>query len=634
MKRTFKHKDGTRVTVDIPEGSTPADVAALIEAEKSRIEGQMKEATLPPVLPTGGAMGSAAQGAAFGFYPEIYAALTAIQNVDPSLYGPVRDRIEQKLAESGNPLSEMAGGVLSSMLPGGAVARMAKGMGYLPKLAAIALGGAGEGAIAGAGHADPGERGAGALTGGVVGGLAGAGLSGAGSIVGRGGKWMMDLLRLNSVDEIAGKIIHSATKGAPMEAVGDAGTVGDATRGLQNIAGVVAQTPGAEAGKMAKYYAARQMRSNDRMVEALMEGFEAGGGKKVLGVDDIEEVINQRSQQVGHMYDVAYYDWVDQGVTLERLFNDPGVNRIIPNALNSLKRQEFLGGTVHMPHNSKTAESILDVFDDPSAQFSVPFLHQINKGIQDGIEMASRAGEREKVRELTGMNKLLSGIIEDASPAFREAQQFAEYTFRIGEARDAGMGALSDKVKLSDLHKTFADFGIGETSGELKDAFRAGFLESVIQAGTTKPQFEGSLVKAFDVPLYQSKTQFVMESPPHFRALQKVAADERKYAETYKRTRPRIPGGDPLGVGATTSSVPADIFRAGVWQSPWAYGALGQKGMRAFGERRGAELSERLAPLMLDRTIGMQYIPPTFNKYLNPYIGAGAVGFAAPALGR
>jgi hypothetical protein len=99
----------------------------------------------------------------------------------------------------------------------------------------------------------------------------------------------------------------------------------------------------------------------------------------------------------------------------------------------------------------------------------------VKKDLRDAIEVASRAGQNNRARELGKIHSVLDQALEEASPAYRMANDQFATASRAIDAIDTGRAAASGRSRAPDNIAAFQRMAPEEQS-----AFRAGYVDPLI----------------------------------------------------------------------------------------------------------------------------------------------------------
>ena len=464
------------------DGSAPAGVAY------NPANGRMEDLTLRP----NGGRGQAAaqglgQGLGFGLMDETVGALYGATG--PGSYDQNRDyalasmRADLDSARKNYPVTaygaEIAGGAASSMAGASAL-----GLQAAPTVAGRAVQGgaigAGEGALYGfgAGSGDIADRawsaGKGFLLGGATGAAAPYAIEGvrqgfdkavAGPVASmrsgasevRASRAVQSALERSgrTVDEIDRAIRGAAGEGQPMYAVADA----MGTSGQRMLAGA-ARTPGAARQEIIEYLAGRQDGQADRLGRFVSEALEAP--------DTAAARISSLKAQRGAAATTAY-DAARQGSGAVNL------NDAIQTIDDLMKRNPILGesalGKTDM--GGKLSDLRGKLTNDASQLIDFDDVLSVKQDLGSVIKQAKKSGGVPP--ELAKVYGALDAALENASPAYRQANDNFARASKVIDQVDAGKAATSSRVRADDSVSIF-----NSLSPEEQAAFRAGYADPVI----------------------------------------------------------------------------------------------------------------------------------------------------------
>lgn len=396
------------------------------------------------------------------------------------------------------------GGAATGRLAGNLVGRVAPRFAqavsstYAGRMAGDAASGAAQGALSAYGHDQ--DIGTGAAIGSIAGGLArpvmsagGAALRGIGGLIGVGNTGRAQnaiaqaLLRSGSTpDEIANDLATATAQGQPEYMVADA--LGNS--GQRMLTGV-ARSPGDMRQQIAEQLQRRQTGQGRRLSSALSEGFNAP-----RTAEQTKSALEAaRDTEADRAYEMARY-----GLTPEDFDNAVVPQGNIRNYLETLPKprvdvrpvvaaiDDRIGG---MQGSGVTGDSIDSALTGFRNRLSAPAenlpegVHAmdlsdfdrvlgVKKDLRDAIEVARRAGQGNRVRELNKVHTVLDRALEDASPAYRQANdRFAQASRNI-EAVDQGSAAAM-RGRVEDTIPTFRGM-----TPEQQTAYRVGYADPYI----------------------------------------------------------------------------------------------------------------------------------------------------------
>ena len=416
------------------------------------------------------------QGLSLGFADEIEAGVRA--PFSDRSYDQIANEIRarNKAYETANPGKAFGMQLGGGLLTGGAgAARVAtlKGIQQAPKLlrygATYPGVGAAEGAIAGAGYADPGRRGTGALVGSGVG--AGAGIA-APLLVGGATKAVSPIVTKIS-DKAAEKVAQRAVarslardKMTPeqglqaMKDMGEGAALFDVGPNVSALGGTIANRPGAGLTDVVDFVEARRAGQPTRVFNALKNAvgptgtsvklteesgaFQSALNKMVPFTDELQELISRPAMQ--DAWKEAQITARNRGIPLED-FKD-----VFQNA----NRGEIKTELLHLL--KKGLDDVIEPKRGPSGQLSTEYGQNRLKSMQD---------LRTKFRKLAGdlnedYDKVLKASFEDK---------------KLGSAYDFGeRDALMPSVSIDDVTARVANM----SDAELR-ALRTGTIKKIEQ---------------------------------------------------------------------------------------------------------------------------------------------------------
>lgn len=489
----------------------PAQPAAPLADSLSNLSGAFSQATTPmqgPPIPEDMALrekaknyytkndmgaglsgaGGFAQGGTFGLSDEITAAL---QSLRPNLTYDQALAIERgrlDAARATHPVAayggEVAGGVASGLATGGNFVGSAK---TLPSMMGrSALVGAGQGAIYGYGA---GEGGAGnrvksaALSAAIGGGIgAAAPAVGQGIKLGyravanpiaaalnipsptRAARGVYTALKRSGMtaEDVQAALNSAKAEGQGMFTIADA--LGPSGQGALNGA---ARTPGAAKQEVVDFLTNRQGGQGDRLGSFLADAL----GSPDTAVQRAASLTAARGNAANAAYDAARTGAAPADIR--------GALSVIDDRLRPMSKGMGISGdgidAILSRYRGRLAVA------NPRKGVSSVELSDFNRvlgvkqDLADEIGKAVRSGENNKARELGKLKDALDAALEQASPAYRTANDEFARASRVIDAIDAGKAATSPRVRAADTVQAF-----GKMTPEQQAAFRSGYSDPVI----------------------------------------------------------------------------------------------------------------------------------------------------------
>lgn len=472
--------------------------------------------------------GSFAQGALFGFADEAEAGIRAIWDRAPGedygdAYLRLRDRARGELAEfrERRPVlsigAEIAGGFA---VPGvGTGVAVARGATLGARVARGAAGGAGTGALFGAGTAGeledvPREAGTGAVVGATAGTVLPAGVeagrrtfsavrsavspeAGAAQRIGQA-------VRRDEMtpEQIAGALDEARQLGRPATAA-DVG--GEAVRRELEVA---AQSPGAAGQIVERVLGPRNQGQLSRLSKDLVRGT---GVKADVIEDVVTKTMTLRSNAARPVY--------------ARAMDFPAeLNDDIVDAWNAAIKTPL--GKQAMGK----ARKILNVekFDE------APLMDRIDafkRGLDDVIRSAKRKGENAIARKALEVKKELVELVDAVNPDYKKARQIWEDGSSYLNAIDRGREVLKPSFTAAKMRREIAEMTDAE-----QEAFRIGVVDAVVTRLRQQSAKEPNLIKLLRSPEMRDKLKAVMK-PDRAAELDKILDIEDAMFRTASQAR-------------------------------------------------------------------------------------------------
>jgi hypothetical protein len=426
----------------------------------------------------GGALRSAVQGLSFGFGEEAEAALTGrpVQEIR----GEMREFREQypKTAFA----TELAGGALTGGLGAARGAGAMAGRTLLRRGAETFARSAAPAALAGAGQAEEGNRLAGAITGGVLGGAVSVPASAVATrfanTISRGGarpdavaQEIADLsLRANLPADQLGQRAARLSQVAPDARVGD--VIGrPAMRRLRGIAAL-----GGEPGERVEQTMVERIAGRPERMQQALTRTTGKAAEDILETTD--EIIARRSQQAKALYDQVRENPPLDSQELERLIaSRPSLRRATQQAQN-LAAEEG----VSLP--------MMDTPAGPVPLRTAEFLDYTKRALDDMLYRGKMPGEGGLGRaELAAIGKTraeLMDLLDDALPGYREARNAFAGETALKSALEDGATLASKRPGPNEIRRMVGELG---TDSE-REMFQRGYLDGLrgkIDADQLKP---------------------------------------------------------------------------------------------------------------------------------------------------
>lgn len=415
--------------------------------------------------------------------------------IDPGRGGRLRQI--QDAYETTNPKSataaEVTGGVVGSLpLAGAAVGAAMKPASMAGKALAGGLigvgGGATEGAISGAGRADPGERGAGAMEGALIGGGLGAALGAVAPVAGAGIKKLSQRVKKLDVRTIAQELgvsmpaarsvkaalVNDDLSGA-MDRIKLSGEdamladAGDATGALFDAA---TKTGGEALSVGRKAVGERATQAGQRLTKRLDDILGQAGGIRAAarGIAQKSSAARQAAYERAYAQPINYA--AEQGRKIEGV-----LARIPPNTLRKAVAEANEG---MIEQGLQNMQILADIAEDGSVSFrEMPNVRQL-----DAIKRALGDVAQREVDEFgrpTGAGIRASRLAGDLRDAVKDAVPDYGTAVKLGGDKIAEDNALRIGKGLLTRNVTFEEVrdAMRGASQEAKDAARRGLREHI-----------------------------------------------------------------------------------------------------------------------------------------------------------
>ena len=423
--------DGGKYEVSGPEGMTDQQVYAAVTSNAGT---QEKKPASNALL---GAARSYTEGATLGWGDDLGLAAAAVaaklSGVDDKSYGDIYDSMQQRYqAEQGqfreeNPGLSLGAELLGGVATGGTIAR---GLGkfaagplatYAPRAANLAsrapraiaypASGAAAGAIGGAGFAGPESRGEGAAVGALFGGGIGAGAAIGGSVASAIASRLPRNQASRAERTIARELERSGVTpeiaNKRLDRLGERGMIADI---IPDLAETVAQVPGAARTRATQALVGRELRQPGNLRKAARSAV----GETANYVDEIERLAQKRAADAGPLYRSALAMPLNVTRELASIFKRPSMQTALKKA-ESMAREEggVIAGNVNRVNYAKLA-------------------------LDDMISEARRAGQGNRVRQLTQTKNDMLRIVDDQVPDYAAARKAWEEPSRAMDVIELG----------------------------------------------------------------------------------------------------------------------------------------------------------------------------------------------------
>lgn len=488
------------------------------------------------------------------------------------------------------PALEFGGGaapalaaMLAAPVTGGATAPAAaaagaRSMGALSRLAANpyargAVIGGGTGAVAGAGSAKPGERGAGATSGAVVGTVLGTATPAVIRAGGAGAQWLRDRVAPSeatvtkaAVGKVSRAVKESGMTPAQVEqrvlqdrARNIPSTIANADPALVDLAETVAQRSGPSGRIVEKKLGEQTTGARERTYTQTRKGLQPG-----QYYDDLKKLQDEMRAKADPLYKQAY----SHGEV-----NDPAVLKFLelPQFKQGIKRAEKL-----LKAEGRELDLYREVVDPKTGekfkQFipTVETLDQVKRGLDTLIEketdsITGKVSDFGRVY-INKKNEFLN-TLDSAVPDYGKARAVYKGDAELAEAMRSGMNDFNrlDHEQVIDL--------IGKMGAAEKDAFRTGVVRDLYSKIMDPSGNINAAQRIIGSPEMQAKLQPLFDSPAKFDMFRSALEREAQLfqqsnrilggAATGRRTQARERFEEGPGVGAAV----ADAVSGGFWGS-------------------------------------------------------------------
>jgi hypothetical protein len=496
MPKLIGMPDGSMV--EFPDDMSDAQISSVLRAQPASAPEPKKKSSLGSDLIRAGA-----EGATMGWSQELFSGIDSMLGK-----GKYEDLLKEKEAQDAEigtgtrMLGNIGGGIASTLATGGlagafGLGRLGAGIPQALKYMGL---GAAEGAITGAGT-NPEDRVKGAAVGGLTGGAVGVaapyavrGLTG---MVNRtrhaqtpAANAAADLTRALRDDGDTAATITQRLGQASLTRPGMA-TLADV--GGENVQGVVervAQTPGAGRAGMVPRLTNKQSQQAIRLSSDLREMT----GTSTSAYQTVQELIGERAAAARPLYEQAHQ--FDAGA-------NPGIMQIWGDETQRGYGQAILNS----PDLRRTLQTEFGV-DDVEGAPLMTVIDAWQRSARDMIDNATRNGNNNLARVLTGMRQRVLRVVDQENPAFAEARAAFAGPSQFMDAMGHGQAIL----------RTPADefAGIFTNAAPVdQQAMRIGAVSAIIEKMGGKVQELGDMTRILRSPEMQQKIMQIV--PPHRR---------------------------------------------------------------------------------------------------------------------
>lgn len=433
------------------------------------------------------------------------------------------ERLDDALFKKENPKLSFTSEVSGSLVPGIGLFKGAQAISKgVPTLATVSGVGALEGATFGAGNAEPGNRGRGAIEGAIIGGvgtpiLAG-GLNIAGNVLGpaarRLGEAVLGSPRDRAVREInAALIADDITEEeavALLRRMGPNAILPDLGDTLARQGRAVTSELGSAASGAKRFLDTRQIMAQNQLRQVARRA--AGSNNFDRG---IIEIVNGAETKAAPIYEEVFSEVLDVTPTMVSLMQRPAMIKARNKAASLLQNEGF------------SSEIINDVTD-------VRYMDAVKRALDDMISTAEKNAPNE-ARILIGLKNNFLSELDSQVPRYAEARSIFAGEQAIKEAADFGSNMLQGNKRLADINERIG--GMGES--EL-DAARMGFLDWLEGSLDNQSVRRNTLTQKFaEVPKFRGVIEALFPSPDQAMRFLERASSQAQFA----RTRNTITGG-------------------------------------------------------------------------------------------
>lgn len=558
---------------------------------------------------------SIANGVTFGWADEL--AAKGNELIGSGSYG---DNLKAEKARSGeiSPYikypGEIGGAVAGAVAaaPVTGAASIISGASKLPAVLRGAGVGATTGALYGAGEADPGERTAGAVKGGLIGAPIGA----ATPYVIRGGQTLVNEIfspQKNVAADLGRAIMRDeTTPQALLQQVDDLsrsrpGVATLADVGGENVRGLVervAQTPGAGRTQIVPALTSRQRGQMSRLTTDLR----SLTGTQTSAFKAIQETMEERANTAKPLYDAAMN------------FNA----REVPEIVQAWQRVTSTGWGKHVlssPDLKKTLQTEYGIDDIANAPLMV-LADAWKKGADDLISDAIKSGGNNKARVLQGMRDDLVGVLDKHNQAYAKARDAWAGPSRYLQAIEEGRNILSTKVSADELAAALKAMPASEREG-----FKIGAISSIVGKMGNDPAKMADLTKYLRSPENQAKIAALMPDDAARAEFQKRLQFEIGSSELTSRALGNSATARRLAEQKDAENLMGDLILGAIGQTPpmgliqRMVGGVSAKVRDTFRSRSDAVLADLLTnpnamPGMqkaLSRVTKTSGVPPVYG---------------------
>jgi hypothetical protein len=535
--------------------------------------------------PAQGATAQFQQGLTMGWGDELNAARAGLGAMLPGGQSPgeaydaamAQQQQERALYEKSNPgrafAAEMTGGLMGAGKIGSGIKAGKQAAQYLPRIAAA---GAGAGAFAGAGSADPGERADGALMGGVAGALIGPTMQGGIRVAKDAWKLVGNAIKPSagaadeavvgamtrdgqSLDQLR-KALLEAPAGVPVS-VAD-----NASPGVQSLLSGAALTPGKAQKVVTETMEQRLGEQGGRVRDAVAQS----AGPRQYAVELAEEIKNNRWAKAAPLYQEAFKAGRVTNPRVAEILKDPDADMqaAYREAMKIAKREKVELAPIDAP--------------------DMRTLDYLKRGLDGEIDRGFKSGNSANAASLKKLRNELVGIMDEQSPAYRQARQVYAGDSEVLEAVELGRKALN-----------MGDGQLAVTLKKMSLAEREAFRKSALDAMTDKLN-TGEGAKTINDLIGNEKARrnlkLIVGDAKQYAELTKRLLAEKKIRDTGSRVNPRVGPQTAMRHGdAGALNDTASMAQNLAQDNKWALMMQGLKALQMRGQGLSGEARGRMA---------------------------------------
>jgi hypothetical protein len=260
----------------------------------------------------------------------------------------------------------------------------------------------------------------------------------------------------------------AADNGLPVN-IADLG--GEATRRLaRTAANISPEARDILQSETAARFEGQQSRIADRLTQL-------GGGNSSQTLDKLKERAAAANRP---KYQKAYEEgakgvWTPE---LERLSAAPAVQDAIKGATKTGRNYDVAHGFKPTKNPFQESESgVMQLRAGENGETPIPalqFWDHVKRNLDDKIDVAKRAGEKNEAATLTELKKKIVAELDEAVPSYADARSTAAKFFGAGDALEAGEKFVTAKGENHDFAKAIKSFNPAE-----RELFAHGFMSKM-----------------------------------------------------------------------------------------------------------------------------------------------------------